>query len=69
MEEAILDVDSFIDNAVLCGIGTITIIHGKGAGALRAGIHQHLKKHKNVKSFRLGAYCEGENGVAICEIK
>jgi len=69
VEEAILEVDSFIDNAVLCGIQTITIIHGKGTGALRAGIHQHLKRHRNIRTFRLGVYGEGENGVTICEIK
>ena len=69
VEEAILEVDRFIDNAVLCGISTVTIIHGKGTGALRAGIHQHLRSNSSIRTFRLGVYGEGETGVTICEIK
>ncbi len=47
----------------------MTIIHGKGTGVLREAVQQHLKKHKSVKSFRLGAYGEGETGVTIAELK
>ena len=69
VEEAILDVDRFIDSAVLSGVSTVTIIHGKGTGALRAGIHQHLRSNPSVRTFRLGVYGEGETGVTICELK
>lgn len=69
VEEAILDVDLFIDSSVMVGLEQITIIHGKGTGALRSGIHRHLKGHPNVRTFRLGVYGEGENGVTIVELK
>ena len=68
-EEAILEVDRFLDNAVLCAMERVTIIHGKGTGALRNAVHQHLKGHKQVKSFRLGVYGEGETGVTVVELK
>ena len=48
---------------------TVTIIHGKGTGALRAGIHSHLKRHPGVAEFRLGRYGEGEDGVTIVTLK
>ena len=69
VEEALLEVDRFLDNAVLCGLERVTLIHGKGTGALRAGIQQHLKQHKQVNDFRLGVYGEGETGVTIVELK
>lgn len=69
VDEAIPEVDRFIDNATLSGLSTIYLIHGKGTGALRAGIHQHLRTHKNVRSYRLGAYGEGESGVTVVELK
>ena len=69
IEEAIMMVDQFIDSCVLMGIKTVTIIHGKGTGALRHAIQQHLKNHKAVRSFRLGVYGEGEDGVTIAELK
>ena len=47
----------------------MTIIHGKGTGALRAAIHQHLRSHPSVGSYRLGSYGEGETGVTIVELK
>ena len=68
-DEALINVDQFIDSAVLAGINMLTIIHGKGTGALRAAIQQHLKRHPNVKSFRLGTFGEGEAGVTIVELK
>ena len=68
-EEALLEVDRFIDNAVLTGVERVTIIHGKGTGALRAAIQQHLRRHPSVKEFRLGSYGEGETGVTIAELK
>ena len=68
-DEGILEVDRFIDNCLLSGIETITIIHGKGTGALRAAVHEFLRKHKNVKSYRLGEYGEGESGVTVAVLK
>lgn len=69
IEEGIMMVDQYIDSCLLMGIKTITIIHGKGTGALRNAVQQHLKNHKAVRSFRLGVYGEGENGVTIAELK
>lgn len=69
VDEALIEVDQFIDHAIMNGLGSITIIHGKGTGALRAGIQQHLRTHRNIKSFRLGSYGEGDAGVTIAELK
>ncbi|MNJ55904.1 Endonuclease MutS2 [compost metagenome] len=69
LEEAILEVDRFIDEAFLGNLGQISIIHGKGTGVLRNGITEYLRKHKHVKSYRLGNYGEGGNGVTIAELK
>ena len=69
VEEALAETDKFIDSAVLRGQQTVYIIHGKGTGALRAAIQKHLRTHKNVKSFRLGRYGEGETGVTVVELK
>lgn len=69
LEEAEYVTEKFIDDAVLANIPSVVIIHGKGTGVLRAGIHQLLKKNKSVKAFRLGTFGEGEAGVTICEIK
>lgn len=68
-EEAIMNVDRFIDAALLSGIEQLTIIHGKGTGALRAAVQQHLKRHPSVRSYRLGVFGEGEAGVTIVELK
>ncbi len=67
--EAIMAVDSAIDNAMLSNIETITIIHGKGTGVLRTEIQKHLKTVKFVKSFRLGTFGEGESGVTIVTLR
>ena len=67
--DAINIVDKAIDNAVLAGIGKITIIHGKGTGVLRREINQYLKTNKAVKAHRLGVFGEGEDGVTIAELK
>lgn len=69
VDEALDQTDKFIDDARLTGISQITIIHGKGTGALRAAIHAHLRSCKDVKSFRLGVYGEGETGVTVIEMK
>ncbi len=68
-DEAVMNVDRFIDGAVMSGVGQLTIIHGKGTGVLRSAVQQHLKTHPNVKSFRLGTFGEGESGVTIVELK
>ena len=67
--EGVLAAERYLDSAVMAKLKTVTIIHGKGTGALRAAIHQMLKKNKFVKSFRLGRYGEGENGVTVVELK
>ena len=69
LEEALLAVDLFLDGAVLNRLKQVSIIHGKGAGILRAGVHRHLKTHAAVKEFRLGRYGEGEDGVTIVTMK
>ena len=67
--EAVTAAERYIDSAVMSKLGTVTIIHGKGTGVLRAAIQQMLKRNKSVKSFRLGRYGEGETGVTIVELK
>ncbi len=69
VEEAIMEVDRFIDGCVLSHVGSVTIIHGKGTGTLRGAIQAHLRKHPSVRSHRSGVYGEGENGVTIAELK
>ena len=67
--EAIPVVERYIDSAVQSRLETVTIIHGKGTGALRAAVQQSLRRNKQVKSFRLGRYGEGETGVTVVELK
>ena len=67
--EAELAAERYLDAAVMAKLKTVTIIHGKGTGALRSAIQQMLKKNKFVKSFRLGRYGEGESGVTVVELK
>lgn len=68
-DDGIYQLDSFLDSAVMSNISTVTIIHGKGTGLLRKAVHKRLKEHPSVKSFRLGVYGEGEDGVTIVELK
>ena len=68
-EEAIMELDRYLDNAVMSGVPVVTVIHGKGTGVLRNAVQQHLRRHRNVKTFRLGVYGEGESGVTIVELK
>lgn len=68
-DEAIMELDNYIDNAVLSGLETVRIIHGKGTGVLRKNIQAHLRNHKSIESFRLGTFGEGENGVTIATLK
>lgn len=69
IEESIFVVDKFLDDASLSKLQTVRVVHGKGTGKLRNGIHQFLKKHPHVKSFRLGTFGEGEMGVTVVELK
>ena len=69
LDDAILMTEKFIDDAILASLHQITVIHGKGTGVLRNGIHQLLKRDKRIKEFRLGKYGEGESGVTIIELK
>ena len=69
VDEALAEVDKFLDSGMLRGQQTLYIIHGNGTGALRTAIQKHLRTHKAVKSFRPGRYGEGENGVTVVELK
>jgi len=68
-EEAVGALDLFLDNAMLGRLTAVTVIHGKGTGAVRKAVHQRLKGTRNVASFRLGRYGEGEDGVTIVALK
>ncbi len=69
VDEACFEIDKYLDNAYLAGLTSISIIHGKGTGNLRTGIHNFLKSHPHVKSYRIGTFSEGEMGVTIVELK
>ncbi len=69
LEEALDNVEKFLDDCYLAGISPVSVIHGKGTGILRKGIGEMLRKHRYVKSYRLGRYGEGETGVTIIELK
>ena len=67
--EGIIELERFIDSAIMSGLGSVTVIHGKGTGALRKAVWDRLKTHKNVKSYRSGTFGEGEMGVTVIELK
>ncbi len=69
MPEAVYEVENFIDKAVTDNLEEIKVIHGIGTGKLRQAIHERLKRHKNVESFRLGKYGEGETGVTFIKLR
>lgn len=69
IEEANQIIDKYLDDANLSKLETVRIVHGKGTGKLRQGIHSFLKKHPHVKSFRIGTYGEGEMGVTVVTLK
>lgn len=69
VDEALMEVDRYLDDAVLHGRGEVQIIHGKGTGALRKGIQEYLRRHPKVRSFRLGNYGEGDAGVTVVTLK
>ncbi len=69
VDEAIAELDKYLDDASLAHLSSVRIVHGKGTGALRSGIHNYLRRQKHIKSFRLGAFGEGDAGVTIAELK
>ena len=68
VDDAIMELDKYLDDACLSHLNQVRIVHGKGTGALRKGIHEYLKKQSYVKSFRLGEFGEGDAGVTIVEL-
>lgn len=69
VDEAIMTLDKYLDDAWLSHLSTVRVVHGKGTGALRNAVHQHLRRVKYVDSFHLGEYGEGDSGVTIVEFK
>lgn len=69
VDEAVAELDKYLDDASLAHLSSVRIVHGKGTGALRQGIHKYLKRQKHVKSFRLGVFGEGDAGVTIAELR
>ena len=69
VEEALANLVKFLDDAVLGGVTTVRIVHGKGTGALRSAVQQQLRRDARVQSWRLGAYGEGDSGVSLAELR
>lgn len=69
VDEGIAELDKYLDDAALAHLSSVRVVHGKGTGALRNGIHTYLRRQKHVKSFRLGSFGEGDAGVTIVELK
>lgn len=69
VDEALAELDKYLDDAYMAHLTSVRVVHGKGTGALRAGVHNYLKRQKHVKSYRLGAFGEGDAGVTIVEFK
>ena len=69
VDDACLELDRFIDNALITGVHEFYVVHGKGTGALRTGVQQYLKNHPRVKTYRIGAYGEGDAGVTVVTLK
>lgn len=69
VDEACFVIDKYLDDCVIAKLKAVRIVHGKGTGKLREGIHTFLRRHPYVKSFRLGTFGEGEMGVTVVELK
>ncbi len=69
LDDAVMNVDKYLDDAFMAGLKEVTVIHGRGEGILRTGLQQMMKRHKHVKAFRKGAYNEGGDGVTIVQLK
>lgn len=69
VDEAVAELDKYLDDALLSHLSTVRVVHGKGTGALRKGIHEYLRRQKHVRSYHLAEYGEGDAGVTIVELK
>ena len=69
MDDAVMDVEKYIDDAFISGLGEVTVIHGRGEGILRKGIQEMLRRNRNVESFRSGGFNEGGDGVTVVKLK
>ncbi len=69
VDDACMELDRFIDNAIINGVSEFYVVHGKGTGALRTGVQAYLKSHPRVKTYRIGAYGEGDAGVTVVTLK
>ena len=69
LDDAMMNVDKYLDDAFLAGLESVTVIHGRGAGILKNGLQKMFKSHKHVASFRSGGYKEGGDGVTIVTLK
>lgn len=69
VDEGLIELDKYLDDAVLSGLDSVRIIHGKGTGALRSAVQDYLRRHPHAKSFRAGAFGEGDMGVTVVELK
>ena len=69
VDEALPELDKYLDDAYLAHLPQVRVVHGRGTGALRKGVHQHLRRLDYVKSFRLGEFGEGDTGVTLVEFK
>ena len=69
VDEAVTELDKYLDDALLSHLNTVRVVHGKGTGALRKGIHEYLRRQKHVKSYRLAEFGEGDAGVTVVELK
>ena len=68
-DEAIAELDKYLDDAYIAHLSPVRIVHGKGSGALRKAVHQYLRRQKHVASYRLGEFGEGDAGVTIVDFK
>ena len=69
LDDAVMDVEKYIDDAFISGLPSVTIIHGRGEGILKKGIHDMLKRNKSVSEFRRGSFDEGGDGVTVVKLK
>ncbi len=69
LDDAVMNVDKYLDDAFMAGLKEVTVIHGRGEGILRTGLQQMMKRHKHVRDFRKGAYNEGGDGVTVVQLK
>ena len=69
VDEALAELDKYLDDAYLAHLPSVRIVHGKGTGALRSAVHKQLKRMKNIKEFRLGEFGEGDAGVTIATFR